>query len=158
MEERFDLNDAVQAALRLCGNVIRRATDRLETSFEENLPPVAGHVHKIEQVLVNLLMNACQALSEKKQGLFVTTRYDSRNRINIVEVHDEGAGIEPADLTKLINPFFTTKREQGGTGLGLSVSDRIAKEHGGKLLFSSEPGKGTTATLILPISQEPTDG
>jgi len=154
-DEKFDLNVAVQTALRLCGNVIRRTTDHVETSLDETLPPVAGQIQKIEQVVVNLIMNACHALTEKGQGLFIATRFDAKERANIVEVRDEGAGIDPAHLKKLTNPFFTTKREQGGTGLGLSVSARIIKEHGGHLQFSSTPGQGTTATVILPVPQEP---
>ena len=69
-------------------------------------------------------------------------------------MRDEGCGIAPEHLDRLTDPFFTTKRESGGTGLGLSVSTGIVKEHGGQLLFSSPPGQGTTVTLLVPIYTE----
>jgi polar amino acid transport system substrate-binding protein len=71
-----------------------------------------------------------------------------------VSVRDEGCGIAPEHLDRLTDPFFTTKRETGGTGLGLSVSAGIVKEHGGSLHFSSPPGHGTTVTVLLPIAAE----
>jgi polar amino acid transport system substrate-binding protein len=68
-----------------------------------------------------------------------------------VKVQDEGRGIPPEDLHHITDPFFTTKSNLGGIGLGLSISSRIVKEHGGTLTFTSEPGKGTTAEIILPV-------
>lgn len=72
----------------------------------------------------------------------------------ILKVHNDGREILPDHLPHLTDPFFTTKRENGGTGLGLSVSANIVKEHGGKLDFESQPGSGTKVTLTLPIRQE----
>jgi polar amino acid transport system substrate-binding protein len=70
----------------------------------------------------------------------------------LLQVQDEGVGIQPQDLPHLTDPFFTTRREQGGTGLGLSVSARIVREHGGHLEFNSTPGRGTSVTLRLPAA------
>ena len=69
-------------------------------------------------------------------------------------MRDEGVGIPPEHLSRLTDPFFTTRREAGGTGLGLSVSAGIVKEHGGALEFASAPGEGTTAALVLPLPEE----
>jgi polar amino acid transport system substrate-binding protein len=72
----------------------------------------------------------------------------------VIEVRDEGVGIPAEHLRHLLDPFFTTKRETGGTGLGLTISDGIVREHGGKLVFISEPGKGTTVSVQLPAVEE----
>jgi polar amino acid transport system substrate-binding protein len=80
----------------------------------------------------------------------VTTFYDEKKRSILIRVQDEGVGLPPEALPHITEPFFTTKRDSGGLGLGLSISSRIVKEHGGSLTFISEPRKGTTAEIILP--------
>jgi polar amino acid transport system substrate-binding protein len=102
-------------------------------------------------VVVNLILNACQALPKAECGIFISTRFDDRRNMVVLEVRDEGIGIAPEDLSRLTDPFYTTRRQSGGTGLGLSVSARIVKEHFGELDFSSVPGEGTVVTLSLPV-------
>ena len=150
----LDLNKAVQTSIRLAGNQLKKATLRLVCSYEENLPPVNGNIQQIEQVMVNLLMNACQALPDNEKGIFVSTCSDRAGGVNVIVVRDEGVGIDPKVLPHITDPFFTTKRENGGMGLGLSLSARIVREHGGTLQFSSTLGEGTTITLKFPISKE----
>ena len=152
--EAVDLNSAVRAALRLVDNALRKATDNLTVEFAEPLPRVHGNQQRIEQVVVNLVLNACQALTDKTQGILVRTAPAPERGTVVLEVRDEGAGIAPENLQRLCDPFFTTKRETGGTGLGLSVSTGIVKEHGGSLQFRSTPNCGTTVTLTLPASKE----
>jgi signal transduction histidine kinase len=146
----FDLNTAVAKAVRLANNQIRTSTDRFSCTLADDLPPVTGNPQRIEQVLLNLIINACQALPEKERGLSISTCFDARLRLCQVIVRDEGVGIAEQDLPHLTDPFFTTRREKGGTGLGLSVSTRIVREHGGSLRFESFPGRGTTVMLALP--------
>ena len=149
--EPFDLNVVIQAAVRLTGSSIRKASDRFEMSLGEDLPPVLGTAQRIEQVVVNLLLNACQALEERGAGVFVETSFDpGRGRV-LLKVRDEGRGIARENLPRLTDPFFTTRREEGGTGLGLAVSARIVREHGGTLHFQSVPGGGTEVTVALPV-------
>jgi len=148
-----DLNEVVRAASRLAGNIIKNATDRFEVDCADDLPPIKGVSQRIEQVVVNLLINACQALSTKEKGLFVSTSYERESDSVVVEVRDEGTGILPEHLPHVTDPFFTTRRETGGTGLGLSVSARIVKEHRGHLVFDSKNGSGTTVSLILPVGE-----
>ena len=105
-------------------------------------------------MLVNLILNACQALPDNDCCINLTTSSDESRSNAIVRLHDEGRGISPEHLVRLTDPFFTTKRDQGGTGLGLSVSAGIIKEHGGTLEFDSPPGCGTTVTLKLPTFNE----
>ena len=152
--EPLKLNHVAQAAVRLVDRSLRSATNRFDADYTEPLPLVQGNSQRIEQVLVNLLLNACQALIDPNRGIFLRSFVDHTTNMVGVSVRDEGCGIAPEHLDRLTDPFFTTKRESGGTGLGLSVSSGIVKEHGGSLLFSSPPGQGTTVTLLLPICKE----
>lgn len=150
--EPFDLNGVVQAAVRLVDSSIRKATRQFVADYAEELPKVRGNAQRIEQVVVNLILNACQALPDKEHGVVLTTRFDREKGNVVLQVRDEGVGIAIEHLSHLTDPFFTTKRDSGGTGLGLSVSAGIVKEHGGLLEFDSIPGKGTTVSLILPVA------
>ncbi len=146
-----DLNEMVRAALRLIDNLIEKSTDHFSVVYGDDIPMIRGSAQRIEQVIVNLLMNACQALPGPDRAINLATFVDHEENAVVIEVRDEGAGIRPEHLPRLTDPFFTTKRESGGTGLGLSVSTGIVKEHGGALAFTSTPGTGTTVRLTLPI-------
>ena len=153
--EPVDLNAVAAAAVRLVDNSIRKATRHFTVELAQGLPRVRGNSQRIEQVIVNLLVNACQALPDPERAVRLATRHDAARGEVILEVTDEGVGIPAENLSRLTDPFFTTKRDTGGTGLGLSVSARIVKEHGGTLQFRSTVGAGTTASLALPgISSE----
>jgi len=149
----FDLNISIAKALRLAHTTIRKATDHFSQSLATRLPPITGNPHRMEQVIVNLLVNACQALPNRAAKLSLHSRWNPQARCVEIRVMDEGCGISPENLPYITDPFFTTRREAGGTGLGLSVSARIVREHGGKLEFHSEPGQGTTILLQLPASR-----
>ena len=152
LRDGTSLNDVARAALRLVDNLVRKSTSRFQLDCAPDLPPVRGNPQRIEQVVINLVMNACQALPDPGRGITVRTYLDAERQAVCLEVRDEGVGIQPEHLPRLTDPFFTTKRESGGTGLGLAVSAGIVKEHGGTLSFESAPGRGTTARLHLPIS------
>jgi signal transduction histidine kinase len=152
--EPVDLSAVVRAAVRLVDNSIRKATSRFELASADGLPRVRGNAQRIEQVVVNLILNACQALPDPSRAIRVATRHEPGRGAVVLEVQDEGVGIRPEDLSRLTDPFFTTKRDSGGTGLGLSVSAGIVKEHGGSLEFRSAQGTGTTVVLTLPATEE----
>jgi polar amino acid transport system substrate-binding protein len=152
--EPFDLNLVAQAALRLVDTSIRKATARCITHYASALPLVSGNALRVEQVIVNLLINACQALPAAERGIYLTTSFHPDEGVVRLTIRDEGVGIPPESLNRLTDPFFTTKRESGGTGLGLSISAGIVQEHGGSLSFDSPAGCGTTATLTLPLTKE----
>ena len=145
-----EFNSVVQAAVRLIDSSLRSATTRFEAHYADGLPPILGNAQRIEQVVVNLLLNACHALPDTQHGIFLTTSCDHASGAVLCTVVDEGCGIAPEHLARLTDPFFTTRRESGGTGLGLSVSATIVKEHNGTLEFVSTLGSGTTVTLTLP--------
>jgi polar amino acid transport system substrate-binding protein len=150
----LDLNTTVQTAVRLVENTIRKSTSRFSEQYTQDLPKAKGNVQRIEQVIVNLILNACQALRNSEEGIFLLTRYERDTGEIVLEVRDEGVGIVPENLPHLTDPFFTTKREGGGTGLGLFVSAGIIKEHRGTLDFTSVLGQGMTVTLRLPAILE----
>lgn len=152
LNESVDLNEVVAVAIRLVDNTIRKSTDHFRVRYDESAPRFRGNAQKIEQVVINLIVNACQSLDSHDNAISVATKYDAARSLLILEVQDEGRGIEPENLSRLSDPFFTTKREQGGMGLGLSVSVSIVQEHGGTLDYDSEPGKGTRAVLSLPTN------
>jgi polar amino acid transport system substrate-binding protein len=151
LKEIIDLNTIVQTSVRLLDSSIRKATSRFQADYMDSLPMIRGNAHRIEQVVVNLLLNACQALENPEQGIHLSTSFDLDQKTVVLTIRDEGIGIPPEHLANLTDPFFTTKRESGGTGLGLSVSAGIVKDHQGKLEFQSAPGEGTTAILTLPV-------
>jgi polar amino acid transport system substrate-binding protein len=146
----LDLGAVVRAAIRLVDPSIQKATRRFELSLAEDLPRVRGNAQRIEQVVVNLVLNACQSLPDRERAVRVSTRVAAGGASVQLVVEDEGVGIPAEHLPRLTDPFFTTKRDSGGTGLGLSVSAGIVKEHGGTLEFQSRPGAGTTVILTLP--------
>jgi len=151
VDDDVDLNEVVQAAIRLVGNTIKNATHNFSLYYGDNLPVVRGSFQKIEQVVINLIVNACQSLLNKEKGVELFTYFDKEKKRNYLLIRDEGGGISPEHLPFITDPFFTTKRQYGGTGLGLSVASSIVQDHGGSLDFQSPPGEGTTVTLSLPV-------
>jgi PAS domain S-box-containing protein len=152
-----DLSQVAQSALLLVGNLVRKSTDRFESDLEEDLPKVDGDPQRLEQVVVNLLTNACQALPSRDRLLRVRTRMSDSGTVEL-EVEDEGVGIAAENLPKILDPFFTTKREEGGTGLGLAVSWGIVQAHRGQLTFLPREGGGTRAILRIPVSKTEVNG
>lgn len=147
-----DLNALVRNAAELTGTLIRLHASFYAAELQESLPLVAGNSAEIEQVLVNLLTNSCQAMSGRAGTLKVITSYRPEIEKVLVKVVDEGSGIPPDIVANLAQPFFTTKGQSGGTGLGLMVSREIMEEHGGMLWFMSEgDGKGATAVMEFPV-------
>ena len=150
--EPVDVNEVVRKALELLAAPLRKTTHRFSVVYGPNLPKLPkGRPRKIEQVVINLLMNACQALSGPDKAVRIITGHEPDKHSLVITVEDEGCGIPTSLLTQIKNPFFTTKRNKGGTGLGLSISNAIVREHHGRLEFASREGYGTTARMVLPI-------
>lgn len=146
-------NAVVKSALSLTRNMLNASTTHFETSFGNDLPPIFAKYRRLEQVIINLIQNACQSLPNAQGAVKISTLYDPAKNAVLIRVSDEGRGIDEKDLPNISLPFFTTKRESGGTGLGLSVSASIMEELKGELLFESKLGEGTTATIVLPQSK-----
>ncbi len=155
--EPVEINEIARAAVRLNHNKIKNATRNFSTNLAPDLPPIRGNRQRLEQVLINLIQNSCEALADQDGAITIASRYDADSDEVVVSVHDQGTGITDEIINQITDPFFTTKRSYGGTGLGLSVSAGIIKEHQGRLRFSSSPETGTTATISFPVWREETD-
>ena len=149
MNQKVDINAAVKAAVNLLQNVISKATDIFSVTYGNSIPELTGNFQRLEQVVINLIHNACQALPDKTRGIALVTSCDGHS-IN-VRIRDEGKGIAQEHLYQIMDPFFTTRQGSGGMGLGLSISQKIIFEHGGRIDVESAEGKGSTFTIILPL-------
>ncbi len=155
-----DVRQVVDLSVRLLRGEIRRNTDHFEAHHAHPqwgadgsllLPRVRGNVQELEQVFLNVILNALQSLPRSDRGVSVTTRVDSEAEEVLVEVRDQGRGIPEEELARVTEPFFSTRAEAGGTGLGLSISQTFGDTHGGHIDFASEVGVGTTVTVRLPL-------
>lgn len=154
LDDKVDLNAVIRSSLRLVGNTLHKATHHFDVDYAPWLPSFRGNGHRIEQVIVNLILNACQALTSVEQSIQLRTYASDDEPMIILEVKDEGCGLDEETLERITDPFFTTRRETGGTGLGLSISDGIIKDHLGRLEFSSQPGQGMCVRMFLPVYKE----
>lgn len=148
---RVDIRDVLQSAILILQHQIQKHTDVFSVQLDNEKPWVRGNGQQLEQVFINLIQNALQALSERKQGVHVISRHDAQQNKVIILIQDEGYGIPAENLKRLTEPFFTTKST--GTGLGLFITNTIIKHHQGEILFTSQPNKGTSATIQLPMDE-----
>jgi signal transduction histidine kinase len=151
MGQIVNLNLVVKSSLILLDSMLKKSTDRLTVELSPRIPAIHGNAQRLEQIVVNLVQNACQALTDRSQEISISTSYDEQRRRVVLQVRDQGEGIPPENLAKICDPFFTTKREDGGTGLGLSVTSTIIKDHHGELEFHSDPGTGTAVLVFFPV-------
>jgi PAS domain S-box-containing protein len=147
--------DVIAGALMIVGAQVRRTVSKIDQEISENIPPISGHFQKIEQVIANLLINAHQAIPAGQKGLIrICCRYIERLKAVVVDIEDNGKGIERKIMKQIFDPFFTTRREREGTGLGLSISYGLIKEHHGLISVLSRPGKGSRFSIYLPVDGE----
>jgi PAS domain S-box-containing protein len=153
LTDPVDINKVVAMAIVITENLISKSTVNFRVDYGAGMPLIRGNAQQLEQVIINLITNACQSLSDQSCEVRIKT-YSSRETGQVgVVVKDAGSGIREADLKYIMDPFFTTKRDRGGTGLGLSVSNNIVKNHGGSLALTSDPHKGTKAIVSFPVLQ-----
>jgi len=145
-----DLNHAMESALNVAANEIKYKASVVKELAA--LPPAVCIVSQINQVLVNLLVNAAQAIKEK--GV-ITVRSGEQGDTVWLEVSDNGCGMSPEVQNRIFEPFYTTKAVGKGTGLGLSITWEIINRHHGKLDVRSAPGQGSTFRITLPQTQTP---
>jgi len=151
-KEWVEINSIIQSSINLTNHLVKKTTRNFSVDLSSSIPVFQGNAQRLSQVFVNLIQNACQALKDEQQEVRISTSYDVKQKEIIVGVKDEGVGIEPENLKYITDLFYTTKREKGGTGLGLSIAQKIiSEEHGGRMSFDSEPGKGTAVWVYIPI-------
>jgi signal transduction histidine kinase len=147
-----ELNKVISETLLLLEHQLRTSRVEVETHLEPGLPFVHGNSDKLQQVFLNLFLNAKDAMPEGGQLRVTSWAEDSRVRI---EIRDTGVGIPPEDLRRIYDPFFTTKGPGRGTGLGLAICYGIIHEHAGKISAESRPGLGTRFDLEFPVLRKP---
>lgn len=154
----MDLNQAVEKALSLVRGALEKADIAAEVRLSGELPEIQGDPRQIEQVLLNVLINATHAMEETGGALTVETSLAPQTQEALITVTDQGPGIDKELLGKIFNPFFTTKEEGKGVGLGLSTSFGIMKSHGGSISAANAPNfpeMGACFTLRLPLNRKP---
>lgn len=154
----FDLNESIRNAVSMISEQFKHKLIELELSLGK-IPGTYGNTYQFEQVMLNLLINSKDAIEEQEERIGRTiekkikvSSYQNVNQI-IVNVTDNGTGIKQEDIEKIMLPFFTTKEAGKGTGLGLSITFGIIKEMNGEISFQSEPNKGTTVIIRLPVAE-----
>jgi PAS domain S-box-containing protein len=150
-----DVNMVVTVSAAILNFQIKRHTARFSLELSEELPPVRGNSQLLEQVVINLIMNAIQSLADKGRSVTVSTYADPSRDEVVIRVADEGCGMTDDVRQRIFDPFFSTKLDRGGTGLGLAISNVIVQDHNGSLVFDSLPDVGTTAEVRLPASSLP---
>ena len=151
-EKLININEVIENSVMILGNLIKNSTHNFKVHYDQSIPKIHGNAQQLEQVLINLINNACHALTTNFQKIEISLVYrQEKNNIHVL-VTDEGTGIPIEKIKHIFDPFFTTKRDAGGTGLGLYISYNIIKRHGGDLKVDSIPNKGTTFKIILPCA------
>jgi signal transduction histidine kinase len=143
----LNINQLINDSLALLGHQLELNHIRVESRFDHSLPPVYGNMGKLQQVFINLFLNARDAMPSGGE-LAVQTAMDES--MVVVDISDTGMGIPEENIKRIFDPFFTTKAIGKGTGLGLAVTYGIIQEHGGGIFVDSSAGKGTRFRLKLP--------
>jgi two-component system, NtrC family, sensor kinase len=150
--EKVDVNMVLKETVGFLENEARFLNIYLRTDLDSSLPPITSDTTQLQQVFLNLMNNAIDAIG-KDGEIKIKTGYLPQDRMVSVDIADNGPGIPKDVLAKIFDPFFTTKEVGKGTGLGLSISYTIIEKLGGKIKVASEVGKGTTFNILLPVSE-----
>ena len=153
VKDKVNLNQVVSDALTIIRAHGRHGNIAIQNEPHPELPAVIGNRYQLEQVIINLILNGIHAIPDECTGTIkIASGYDREKREVSLTVRDDGRGISAEIMSRLMEPFFSTRMESGGSGLGLYISNFIVTEHQGLLEFESEPGRGTTVRITLPIA------
>jgi C4-dicarboxylate-specific signal transduction histidine kinase len=151
LKKNVDFKSVVEKVIAICGKKLNRTVNSIELNIPPNLPRIYTAPHAIEQVLLNLLINAAQAADKEDSRVILNISIGSTLQDHlIIDVIDNGGGIDDASKDRLFDPFYTTRMADGGTGLGLYVCHNLIQGLGGRIEVQSQPGKGSKFTVILP--------
>ncbi|HPD61273.1 MAG TPA: ATP-binding protein [Thermodesulfobacteriota bacterium] len=156
LEEDVDFNLVIESSLRLVHNQVKR-TANINLDLAEKIPAIIGNVQKLEQVMVNIIINASHAIEQKNKGselgnIYIKTFVYNNNTLH-VHISDDGTGMTNDVRKRIFDPFFTTKKARQGTGLGLSIAYGIIEEHGGTITVDTLPGEGSEFKIVLPLQR-----
>lgn len=150
----MSVNTAVENVLRLARVTVRKSKVDLESALEDDLPLIEGDLQSIEQIILNILLNGVQAIDHDQGRVRVITGFEKKTGRVFVSVSDNGRGIDPAVSDRIYEPFLTNRQDEGGLGLGLSITKNLTEIHGGEIAFHSQRGEGTTFSVYLPCMGE----
>ena len=150
-KSKTDIHECIDEVLSVLEPQLQKGGITIQKKFNEEIPKLIVDPQKIQQVFMNLFLNARQAMSE---GGRIVVRTFLQKDMLAVEITDTGIGISDKNIDRIFDPFFTTKESGRGTGLGLSVSYGIIQQHGGKIEVISSPGKGSSFKILLPIAEK----
>jgi two-component system, NtrC family, sensor kinase len=156
-KSKIDINQTIEEVIAVIQHQFNLDNIRIKKVFHDHIPPIKGDNEKLKQVFMNLLLNARQAIPDFGTITVTTTFAPEQGKVCII-VNDTGCGIPKKNLNKIFDPFFSTKPTGQGTGLGLSVSYGIIKEHNGEISVTSEPEIGTTFKVELPVCYPKNEG
>ncbi len=148
------LNTAVKNAVRLSRATLEKSAVHIELSLADDLPAIEGNLQSLEQVIINIVINAVEAIDHSHGKIRITTGLQAKDGRVYIRIADNGRGVDPQIADRIFLPFVTDKQTQGGTGLGLSVTYSLVQAHGGEIAFESQPGQGTEFTVYLPTVLE----
>jgi PAS domain S-box-containing protein len=152
--QAVSMDQVVRQVMTLVGKQVRKQVKKFEVEVADRLPQVEMNVGKIEQVLINLLINAGQAADKVNSRVNLSVRRSTGiDDMIVIEIKDNGVGIPKRHLDRIFEPFFTSKGRDKGTGLGLSISHRIVEEHGGRISVESTVGEGACFKVHLPVTR-----
>jgi len=149
-----NITSIIKSSLMLCDDIITKSTYDFIVQYDHDIPHAMAYLRLVQQVVVNVVKNACEALTERSQKIILSVRYQKETNSILLSITDEGQGIAADTLTQIYTPFFTTKRNSGNLGLGLSVAQAIMSKHKGSITIDSKHGFGTTVLLRFPAVQK----
>jgi signal transduction histidine kinase/ActR/RegA family two-component response regulator len=146
----MQVNNAVKNAMRLAQTTLRTSSVQVNLKLEDDLPRIDGNLQSIEQIILNIIINAVQAIDHKRGVIEISTGFQVKDGRVFINIEDNGKGISSAIADKIFLPFVTDKQTEGGTGLGLSVTYTLVKAHQGEICFETRAGQGTSFSVYLP--------
>jgi two-component system NtrC family sensor kinase len=150
----IQVNATMDEVLEIMAYDLRTSNIKVVKEFQSDLPPILGDTHQLQQVFINIVANARQAIGAAQNSGKITVRTRIADRMVRIEIADNGPGISPANMARIFDPFFTTKPQGQGTGLGLSLVYGMVQEHGGTITARSDFGHGATFMIDLPIASD----
>lgn len=152
-DETVDVNKIMSSVETLLANTIKKSTHNFTIQLDHSCPTLKSNFLLVEQVVINIVQNACQALPGPDKSVCVRTSYQKDSSEVVISCSDEGIGIPQSKLSQITEPFYTTKRNMSGSGLGLAISSSIMRDLGATMEFDSKEGVGTTVYLRFPIAK-----
>ena len=146
----MQVNNAVKNAMRLAQTTLRESSVHIRLKLTEDLPWIEGNLQSIEQIILNIIINAVQGIDHQDGKIEITTGFQVKDGRVYINIKDNGKGISSSIADKIFLPFITDKQSEGGTGLGLSVTYSLVKSHQGEISFKTRPNEGTSFTVYLP--------